>query len=43
LSTLAITGSMIAAVCAMLGMQAGVDLARGPEDTAIYLTIGSAW
>jgi hypothetical protein len=26
-----------------LGLQAGVDLARGPEDTAIYLTIGSAW
>jgi hypothetical protein len=26
-----------------LGLQAGVDLARGPEDTSIYLTIGSAW
>jgi hypothetical protein len=26
-----------------LGIQAGVDVARGPEDTAIYLTIGSAW
>jgi hypothetical protein len=26
-----------------LGMQAGVDIARGPEDTSIYLTMGSAW
>ncbi len=26
-----------------LGLQAGMDVARGPEDTAIYLTIGSAW
>ena len=26
-----------------LGLQAGVDVARGPEDTSIYLTIGSAW
>lgn len=26
-----------------LGLQSGVDLARGPEETAIYLTIGSAW
>ena len=26
-----------------LGLQAGVDVARGPEETAIYLTIGSAW
>ncbi len=26
-----------------LGLQAGVDIARGPEDTAIYLTVGSAW
>ena len=25
------------------GLQAGIDVARGPEDTAIYLTIGSAW
>ena len=25
------------------GLQAGVDVARGPEDTSIYLTIGSAW
>jgi len=24
-------------------LQAGVDIARGPEDTAIYLTVGSAW
>ena len=26
-----------------MGMQAGVDVARGPEDTAFYLTIGNAW
>jgi len=25
------------------GLQAGIDVARGPEDTSIYLTIGSAW
>jgi hypothetical protein len=26
-----------------LGMQVGVDVARGPEETAVYLTVGSAW
>ena len=26
-----------------IGLQAGIDVARGPEDTSIYLTIGSAW
>lgn len=26
-----------------LGMQVGLDVARGPEDTSIYLTMGSAW
>jgi hypothetical protein len=26
-----------------LGMQLGMDVARGPEDTSIYLTVGSAW
>lgn len=26
-----------------LGLRAGVDVARGPEETAIYLTIGSGW
>ena len=25
------------------GLQLGVDVARGPEDTALYLTVGSAW
>jgi len=25
------------------GLQAGIDIARGPEDTSIYLTVGSAW
>jgi len=26
-----------------LGMQVGLDVARGPEDTSVYLTMGSAW
>jgi hypothetical protein len=26
-----------------LGMQVGMDVARGPEETAVYLTVGSAW
>ena len=26
-----------------LGMQVGIDVARGPEDTAFYLQVGSAW
>ena len=26
-----------------LGMQVGIDVARGPEETAWYLTVGSAW
>ena len=26
-----------------LGMQMGMDVARGPEETSIYLTVGSAW
>jgi len=26
-----------------LGLQSGIDIARGPEDTSIYLTVGSAW
>lgn len=26
-----------------LGMQLGVDVARGPEETSVYLTVGSAW
>ena len=25
------------------GLQAGVDLAWGPDDTAVYITVGSAW
>ena len=24
-----------------LGLRAGLDIARGPEDTAIYITVGS--
>ena len=26
-----------------LGMRVGLDIARGPEDTAIYITVGSGW
>jgi hypothetical protein len=26
-----------------LGMQAGIDVARGPEDTVFYIQVGSAW
>ena len=26
-----------------LGLQVGVDVARGPEETAFYLTVGNAW
>jgi hypothetical protein len=26
-----------------MGLHAGVDVARGPEDSAIYLIVGSAW
>lgn len=25
------------------GLQAGIDVAKGPEDVAVYLTVGSAW
>jgi hypothetical protein len=27
----------------LLGLQGGLDIARGPEDTAVYITVGSAW
>ena len=27
----------------VLGLQAGIDIARGPEETSVYLTVGSAW
>ncbi|HEB96502.1 MAG TPA: glyceraldehyde-3-phosphate dehydrogenase [Sedimenticola thiotaurini] len=26
-----------------LGLQAGVDIAKGPEDTAFYIVVGSSW
>ena len=26
-----------------LGLGTGIDIARGPEDTVVYLTVGSAW
>jgi hypothetical protein len=25
------------------GLQAGIDIARGPEETSFYITVGSAW
>jgi hypothetical protein len=25
------------------GLQAGFDVARGPEETVFYLTVGSVW
>ena len=27
----------------LFGLQAGIDIARGPEDTSFYITVGSAW
>jgi hypothetical protein len=30
-------------VARRLGLYMGVDLAKGPEDTAIYIQAGSAW
>ena len=26
-----------------LGLQVGIDVARGPEDTAFYIIVGNAW
>ena len=26
-----------------LGLQGGIDVARGPDETAVYFTVGSAW
>jgi hypothetical protein len=30
-------------VARRLGIYAGLDLARGPEDTVLYIQAGSAW
>ena len=30
-------------VASKLGLYAGLDVARGPEDTAVYIQFGSAW
>jgi hypothetical protein len=30
-------------VARRLGLYAGLDIAKGPEDTAIYIQAGSAW
>ena len=27
----------------LLGIKVGLDVARGPEDTYVYLVVGSAW
>ena len=27
----------------LLGLRLGIDVAWGPEDTAIYLTVGHSW
>jgi hypothetical protein len=26
-----------------LGLQTGIDVARGPEETAFYIQVGSSW
>ena len=26
-----------------MGLHAGIDVARGPEESAFYLIVGSAW
>ena len=30
-------------IARLLGLQMGVDVARGPEDWAFYIVFGSAW
>lgn len=30
-------------IASELGLQMGADIAKGPEDTAFYIQIGSAW
>jgi len=30
-------------IARQLGIQAGIDVARGPEDTAFYIQVGGAW
>ena len=30
-------------IARQLGLQTGIDVARGPEDTSVYITVGSAW
>ena len=30
-------------IASKLGLQVGVDIAQGPEDTAFYIQVGSAW
>ena len=36
-------GGMRYLIARRLGLQAGFDVARGPEETVFYLTVGSAW
>ena len=26
-----------------LGLRVGIDIARGPDETAFYITVGNAW
>ena len=30
-------------IASKLGLKAGLDIAKGPEDTAVYIQVGSAW
>jgi hypothetical protein len=30
-------------IASKLGLQAGIDIAKGPEDTVFYIQVGSAW
>jgi len=30
-------------IASKLGLQSGIDIAKGPEDTAIYFQVGSSW
>ncbi|MCU7960185.1 MAG: BamA/TamA family outer membrane protein [gamma proteobacterium symbiont of Bathyaustriella thionipta] len=30
-------------IASRLGLQTGIDVAKGPEDTAIYFQVGSSW
>lgn len=42
-NSLAIIATLSCVIARNLGMQLGMDVARGPEETSVYLTVGSAW